>query len=224
MAARDDAGSNYGRPGGSQNSGTYNGGVAGGGGGGFAGGGGGRNGGFNSSTGLRTGTSFNGNTAFGPAGGMANSYTTRRSGDAPNRPTTGNLLGGVSLGGLAKSLADIFTGYSSPPTQTVGTTPKVASPTTQPPLPTYNPPPTTQPPLPTYEVPPEVVPAPASYSPPDYSPTLLRAYQSAYGPEGYAFAGLGGVNRVVNSISNYNSQNGYGGGVSDAFNRAYGRR
>jgi hypothetical protein len=71
MPARDDAGSNYGRPGGSQNSGVNNGGVAGGMGGGFGGGGAGRMGGINSSTGLTTGNRMYGGMAMGRPGGMA---------------------------------------------------------------------------------------------------------------------------------------------------------
>jgi hypothetical protein len=71
MPARDDAGSNYGRPGGSQNSGVYNGGVAGGMGGGFGGGGAGRMGGIGSRTGLTTGNTMFGGMAFGRPGGFA---------------------------------------------------------------------------------------------------------------------------------------------------------
>ena len=71
MPARDDAGSNYGRPGGSQNSGAYNGGVAGGMGGGFGGGGAGINGGFNSRTGLTTSNVMKNSTQKGPAGGRS---------------------------------------------------------------------------------------------------------------------------------------------------------
>lgn len=71
MPARDDAGSNYGRPGGSQNSGVNNGGVAGGMGGGFGGGGSGRMGGVNSRTGLTTGNRMYGGMAMGRPGGNA---------------------------------------------------------------------------------------------------------------------------------------------------------
>lgn len=71
MPARDDAGSNYGRPGGSQNSGVNNGGVAGGMGGGFGGGGAGRMGGIGSRTGLTTGNTMFGGMAFGRPGGFA---------------------------------------------------------------------------------------------------------------------------------------------------------
>ena len=71
MPARDDAGSNYGRPGGSQNSGVYNGGVAGGMGGGFGGGGAGRMGGIGSRTGLTTGNTMFGGMAFGRPGSAA---------------------------------------------------------------------------------------------------------------------------------------------------------
>jgi hypothetical protein len=70
MPARDDAGSNYGRPGGSQNSGVHNGGVAGGMGGGFGGGGAGRNAGAGSRFGMTTGTKMNGNTYVGRPGGI----------------------------------------------------------------------------------------------------------------------------------------------------------
>jgi hypothetical protein len=71
MPARDDAGSNYGRPGGSQNSGVNNGGVAGGMGGGFGGGGAGRMGGIGSRTGLTTGNTMFGGMAFGRPGSAA---------------------------------------------------------------------------------------------------------------------------------------------------------
>ncbi len=84
MPARDDAGSNYGRPGGSQNSGVHNGGVAGGMGGGFGGGGAGRNGGSNSSYGLKTGTTMKGNKQQGAPGGLAQALAQIARPKAPN--------------------------------------------------------------------------------------------------------------------------------------------
>lgn len=73
MSARDDFGSNAGRPGGYNGGagGLGNGGVGGGMGGGFAGGGAGINGGINSRTGMTTGTQWNGTSAFGRPGGPA---------------------------------------------------------------------------------------------------------------------------------------------------------
>ena len=100
MPARDDAGSNYGRPGGSQNSGVNNGGVAGGMGGGFGGGGAGRMGGIGSRTGLTTGNTMFGGMAFGRPGGFAmnsSAFGVRPQASVTrgplNRPANPGLLG-----------------------------------------------------------------------------------------------------------------------------------
>lgn len=79
MSARDDFGSNAGTSRGYAGGagGLGNGGVGGGMGGGFQGGGAARNGGIGSSTGLTTGNTWHGNSAFGRAGGMAQAYGMR---------------------------------------------------------------------------------------------------------------------------------------------------
>lgn len=82
MSARDDHGSDWhGGGGGNRGNGAGglgNGGVGGGMGGGNRGGGAGHNGGIGNRTGLSTGTTWHGNTAFGQAGGNVQAYGTRR--------------------------------------------------------------------------------------------------------------------------------------------------
>lgn len=99
MSARDS--SDPAGPGNRGAGGLGNGGVGGGFGGGSTGGGGGagRNGGANSRTGLGTGATMYGNTAFGRPGGMATGYATRdmaslaRAGMGPTMGSYGNFRG-----------------------------------------------------------------------------------------------------------------------------------
>lgn len=202
MSFRDDNGSGYGTGQNGFGGGGYNGGVGGGMGGGVGGnqgGGGARNGGYNSRTGLTTGTSFTGNKQKGPAGG------------------------------ISEQLAAAYAQAAAKKANFAG--PKVAQPKVQTPLPYYKaPPPVTQPPLPPYEeVPPEVVPTPVGAAAPKPSFNKYAAldyYKSAYGPEGYAFAGTPGigVRGMVRAADNYNRAQGYDHGISGGFNDKYGKK
>jgi hypothetical protein len=125
MPARDDAGSNYGRPGGSQNSGVNNGGVAGGMGGGFGGGGAGRMGGIGSRTGLTTGNTMFGGMAFGRPGGFAmnsSAFGVRPQASVTrgplNRPANPGLLGTptpVSVPGVNPASENVLAVEEVPP-------------------------------------------------------------------------------------------------------------
>lgn len=100
MSARDDFGSSAGRGPGA--GGLGNGGIGGGMGAGSRGGGAGYNGGAGSRTGLTTGTTWHGNTAFGAPGGRATGYATRDAkslGRAGMGPTMGQYGGFKTMSG-----------------------------------------------------------------------------------------------------------------------------
>lgn len=100
MSARDDFGSSAGRGPGA--GGLGNGGIGGGMGAGSRGGGAGYNGGAGSRTGLTTGTTWHGNTAFGAPGGTATGYATRDAkslGRAGMGPTMGQYGGFKTMSG-----------------------------------------------------------------------------------------------------------------------------
>jgi len=117
MSARDsESGSSSYKGGSGRSGGLGNGGVGGGRGAGMGGGGAGRNGGYSSNTGLSTGNTWHGNTAFGRAGGRAAGYATRdarslaSAGTAPTMGSFGQFKtpqGKPMFGGLLGD--DVFT-------------------------------------------------------------------------------------------------------------------
>lgn len=207
MSARDDFGSSSGTSSayGGGSGGLGNGGIGGGRGGGGMGGGAGVNGGLGSRTGVTTGSTWHGNTAFGRPGGMAQGYATRDPGSlaaAGMRPVAGafsqfnTLQGKPMIGGLLD--ADTFRApnASSAYAQAYARWQQLQQPQVTPPAPQ----PVSQPQIG------QPVVQPVGFQPPAFNPyAALRPYASPYGPEAYAMAGRYGLGRFLNAADAYHN-------------------
>lgn len=143
--------------------------------------------------GLNTGKTWHGNTAFGPAGGVARGYGTRS--------------GSGQLGSLRDWNGNPLAA-AQPRTAQPRPDPRVVEP--------YRPPPVTQQPIPPVGPrPPAPAPIPDEIVP-GYNPfnayNALRAYNSPYGPEMVSSAGLHGMNNFNNWSDAYGSGHGYDNG------------